>query len=215
MENYHIFNYLSDTDIKRIFETGSVRKFKRKSTIFNQGEDSDSVCLILSGKVKIYVSDMDGRVTIVRLLGTGEYFGELGLIDSLPRSATVEALEDTQLNIISQEKFREYLRKNADLASTLIPQLTARIRDLTTELMKSRTGNAYTCFRSVLYDLAIKQADGTFLIEQKFTQQEFGEFVGTARENINRFIKGLKRGEYIMENLLGQLVIQKTLPMNW
>ena len=205
----------SDWDVRNIIKTGASRKFKKKSTIFNQGDDSDSVYFIQSGKVKVFVTDESGRVTILRLLSAGEYFGELGLIDIQPRSATVETLEDTQLKVVSEAKFREYLRINPELALKLILQLTTRIRDLTSELMISRTKNAYSGFRSKLYDLAIKQADSTLLIEQKFTMQDFAELVGTTRENISRFISGLKQGGYLTKSAEGQWLILKTLPLNW
>jgi CRP/FNR family cyclic AMP-dependent transcriptional regulator len=206
---------LTDDDINQIKSFGNPRHFKKKSTIFFQDDDSDAFYFIDQGQVKIQVLSQSGRINLLRILGPGEYFGELGLLDDKPRSTTVETLVDTQLTIISKTQFLVCLINNTMLSNKFIPVLTERIRSLTDELTMSRVSNAYICLRTKLYDLASKQTDGTYLIEQKFTQQELGEFVGTARENINRFIKALKQGGYIEENAQGQWLIVKPLPQNW
>jgi CRP/FNR family cyclic AMP-dependent transcriptional regulator len=206
---------LTDDDINQIKSFGNPRRFKKKATIFFQDDDSDAFYFIDQGQVKVQVLSQSGRINLLRILGPGEYFGELGLLDAKPRSTTVETLVDTQLTIISKTQFLACLMNNAMLSNKFIPVLTERIRSLTNELTVSRVNNAYFCLRTKLYDLASKQSDGTYLIEQKFTQQELGEFVGTARENINRFIKGLKQGGYIKENTQGQWIIVKPLPQNW
>lgn len=194
---------------------GITRCFQKKSIIFFQDDDSDAFYYIEQGQVKVQVLSEAGKNNLLRVLGPGEFFGELGLLDGKPRSTTIETLVDTQLIIISKVKFFDYLESNPQFSANLIPALTGRIRSLTDELTISRVNNAYYCFRSKLYNLATEQKDGTYLIENKFTQQEMGEFVGTARENINRFVVALKKGGYLKENIKGQWVIIKTLPQNW
>ncbi len=206
---------LTDDDINQIKSFGKTRQFKKKSTIFFQDDDSDAFYFIEQGQVKVQVLSQSGRINLLRILGPGEYFGELGLLDDKPRSTTIETLVDTQLTIISKAQFAVCLMNNSMLANKFIPEMAERIRTLTDELTVSRVSNAYICLRTKLYDLACKQSDGTYLIEQKFTQQELGEFVGTARENINRFIKALKQGGYIKETPQGQWIIVRPLPQNW
>ncbi len=206
---------LTVDDINQIKSFGKTRRFEKKSTIFFQNDDSDAFYFIEQGQVKVQVLSQSGRINLLRILGPGEYFGELGLLDDKPRSTTIETLVDTQLTIISKTQFLVCLMNNALLSKKFIPVLTERIRSLTEDLTVSRVNNAYFCLRTKLYDLASKQSDSTYLIEQKLTQQELGEFVGTARENINRFIKALKQGGYIEENSKGQWIIIKPLPQNW
>lgn len=206
---------LTNEAITQIREFGITRRFQKKSIIFFQEDESDAFYFIEQGRVKVQVLSKTGRNNLLRILGPGEYFGELGLLDNKPRSTTIETLVDTQLTIISKTQFTACLTDNTLFSIKLIPTLTERIRSLTDDLTVSRVSNAYFCFRTKLYDLAVKQEDGTYLIENKFTQQELGEFVGTARENINRFVVALKKGGYIVENNQGQWIITKTLPQNW
>jgi len=207
-------NFCNNT-IAEIREIGNTRRFRKKSIIFFQNDDSDAFYFIEQGQVKVEILNDKGRNNILRVLSSGDYFGELGLLDNKPRSTTIETLVDTQLTIISKSQFINYLADNVTFSTKLLPTLADRIRNLTDELTISRVNNAYFCFRTQLYSLATKQNDGTYLIESKFTQQELGEFIGTARENINRFVVALKKGGYIKENHIGQWVIIKTLPLNW
>lgn len=206
---------ITNEAILQIKNFGITRHFQKKSIIFFQGDDSDAFYYIEQGQVKVQVLSQTGRNNLLRILGPGEYFRELGLLDDKPRSTTIETLVDTQLTIISKAQFTDFLTNNSLLSTNLLPLLTGRIRNLTDELTISRVNDAYFCFRTKLYNLATEQKDGTYLIENKFTQQEIGEFVGTARENINRFVVALKKGGYIKENNHGQWIIVKTLPQNW
>ncbi|MCK5831746.1 MAG: Crp/Fnr family transcriptional regulator [Methylococcales bacterium] len=206
---------LSNETISNIKKLGCTRHFQKKSIIFFQGDESDSFYFIEQGQVKVLILSQSGRNNLLRVLSSGEYFGELGLLDNKSRSTTIEALVDTQLTVVSKEKFITYFTDNDFFSEKIIPSLIERIRNLTEELTDSRVNNAYFCFRTKLYKLATVQKDGTYLIENKFTQQEMGEFVGTARENINRFIVALKKGGYIKVSEIGQWVIVKQLPQNW
>ncbi len=206
---------LTNDAIDQIRRLGITRCFRKKSIIFFQDDDSDAFYFIEQGQVKVQVLSKTGRNNLIRILGYGEYFGELGLLDNKPRSTTIETLSDAQLTIISKAQFTAYLTNNILFSRKLIPTLTERIRSLTDELTVCRVNNAYFCFRTKLYNLATKQKNGTYVIENKFTQQELGEFVGTARENINRFAVALKKGGYIKENIHGQWVILKRLPQSW
>ncbi|MEE9338149.1 MAG: Crp/Fnr family transcriptional regulator [Methylococcaceae bacterium] len=206
---------LTNDVISQIRQSGISRHYQKKSIIFFQDDDSDAFYYIEQGQVKVQVLSETGRNNLLRILGPGDYFGELGLLDEKPRSTTIETLVDTHLIIISKDQFSNCLTNNTVFSTKLVPTLTERIRSLTDELTISRVNNAYYCFRTRLYNLATEQEDGTYLIENKFTQQEMGEFVGTARENINRFVVALKKGGYIKENAQGQWVIIKSLPKNW
>lgn len=206
---------LTNDAISQIRQSGISRHFQKKSIVFFQDDDSDAFYYIEQGQVKVLVLSKTGRNNLLRILGPGDYFGELGLLDEKPRSTTIETLVDTKLIIISKAQFIQCLTNNNVFSSKLVPTLTGRIRSLTDELTLSRVNNAYYCFRTRLYNLATEQDNGTYLIENKFTQQEMGEFVGTARENINRFVVALKKGGYIKENAQGQWVILKVLPQNW
>lgn len=215
-----MYSVFQDSELKQfklqdLFQSGLRRKFAKRAMVFHQGDDSDAVYWIESGKLKVYVTDDAGRISILRLMGPGELLGELALFDQHTRSASVEAIEESRLIALSLENLRPHLAQNLELMNLFNIQLSTRVRDLTEELMQTRNCNAYTCFRSKLYALAETLDDGSMRLQQKFTQQELGEFIGTTRENINRFVKGLKQGGYLCEDPDGHLKIMKPLPQSW
>ncbi|HFD13464.1 MAG TPA: Crp/Fnr family transcriptional regulator [Crenotrichaceae bacterium] len=214
-ENKPLLDGLCADNIDEIKHFGITRTYKKKSIIFFQNDDSNSLYFIEQGQVKIQVLGKTGRTNLLRILGPGEYFGELGLLDEKPRSTTAETLVDSQITVISKTQFITCLTNNPILYSRLISVLTERIRHLTNELTNSRITNSYICFRTKLYELATEQPDGTYILEQSLTQQDLGDFVGTARENINRFVKALKQGGYLTVSTRGKWIIEKPLPHNW
>ncbi len=155
---------LTNDTINQIRQSGISRHFQKKSIVFFQDDDSDAFYYIEQGQVKVQVLSKTGRNNLLRILGPGDYFGELGLLDEKPRSTTIETLVDTQLIIISKAQFTQCLTNNNVFSTKLVPTLTDRIRSLTDELTLSRVNNAYYCFRTRLYNLATEQDNGTYLI---------------------------------------------------
>lgn len=214
-EHKPLFDQLSKEDMKYISSHGVARGFPQRATVLNQGDESNSVYFIDSGRVKVFVTDEQGKSTTLRYQGPGEYFGDLGLIDDEPRSASVVTTTKSQFTMISRRKFKSCLTQHPSLANKMIPLLAYRIRNLTEELAICRLSKAYLRFRAILYNLASKQSDGTLKISQKITQQEFADLIGCDRVYISRFLKELKYGRYIEENPQGQINLLRNLPPDW
>lgn len=210
-----MFESLSTSDIEYITRFGVVRTFPAKARVFNQGDDSNSVFFINSGRVKVFVNDKNGKTSILRYQGPGEFFGDLSLIDDQPRSATVESIIESSVTQISRTKIHDCLGERPAIMTKMVPFFVQRIRDLTDDLALCRLGSSYLRFRAKLYSLSVAQSDNTRIIPQRITHQEFGELVGTVRENIGRFLSGLKAGGYIEEDAEDHIVIKKKLPEAW
>ncbi len=207
--------HFSEDDIHALYMLGHKRSFPGKARVFSQGDEGSSIFFINKGRVKIYTRSKNGKECIFRYLESGEYFGELALIDDQPRSTTVETTVYSEFTIISKKDFESCLLSRPSLNSTIIPALTARIRDLTEELTHCKLCKAYVRLRKKFYQLAVEQEDGTLLIEHWYTQNDLASLVGVSRETITHLLKELKTGGWIRENSSRQLLIEKRLPQDY
>ena len=130
-------------------------------------------------------------------LGAGDYFGELALLDDDRRSASVRTLEKASFLIIYKEEFNKVLLNQANIAATLIRNLTRRVRKLTQDVKALALQGVYGRVTTVLTTLADAREDGTSIIPEKLTQQDIADRVGASREMVARILKDLTIGEYI------------------
>ena len=111
-----LFSKLEKDDIRLVTQHGVLKRYPKNSLIIQEGEDSDSLYFISQGRVKIYVSDENAREVILNIQGTGEYFGELALIDEGPRSASVMTMEPSHMIVVSRDLFHACLGEHPEIA---------------------------------------------------------------------------------------------------
>jgi CRP/FNR family transcriptional regulator, cyclic AMP receptor protein len=113
----------------------TTRSYREGRIVVRQGDTSMALYVVLSGSVRIDLEkDADRRVQISPHVGANGFFGEMGLIEDEPRSATVTALEETECALLAKWDFQNELRSDPDIALALMPVLNARIRDLNARL---------------------------------------------------------------------------------
>jgi CRP/FNR family cyclic AMP-dependent transcriptional regulator len=125
-----LLSRLSSTQRTRLAKLATTRKYQAGSVIVRQGDTSMSFYVILSGRVRVEQELGDNQRLTLREFGPGGYFGEMGLIDDMPRSATVVAVEPTECALLAKWDFGNELREDPDIAMALLPILSQRIRDL-------------------------------------------------------------------------------------
>jgi CRP/FNR family cyclic AMP-dependent transcriptional regulator len=111
-----LFARLAPEQLAEVIRHGSTRQFPRIAVIITEGDQSDSFYVIEDGRVKVFVSDEQGREFVIRHLGPGEYFGELALIEDSPRTASVMSTEPAKLRVVSKAAFQECLERNPDIS---------------------------------------------------------------------------------------------------
>ena len=126
---------LHDQLVQAIAETGDIRSFPAKAIFINEGDVSDSLFIILSGKVKVYSANESGKEVIFNVHGPGDYIGEMSL-DGEPRSASAMTLEPTTCSVVSGKHLREFIAQHPDFAIHLIHKLIRRAR-VVSENLKS------------------------------------------------------------------------------
>ena len=136
LENIPLFSVLGKEELDAISRLAVTRNYPKNSIIINEGDHTDSLYVILSGKVKIFLTDDQQKEVIVAIQREGDYFGELALLDEAPRSASVMTMEPCSLLIVSRSAFERHLAGDPKLAISLMRGLAARLR-ATTENVKS------------------------------------------------------------------------------
>ena len=201
-----------DAVVRALTEHGVVRSYPKNAIIITEGDPSDSLYVILSGRVKVYLSDESGKEVVLDVHGPGRYVGEMA-IDNQPRSASVMTLEPCKLSVLSGAQFREFVRQNPDAAVHLIRSLTHRARVASQNIRSLALMDVYGRVARLLLELA-EEKDGRAVIAEHYTQQELAQRVGCSREMISRIFKDLIAGGYISTQGR-RIVLERKLPTRW
>jgi CRP/FNR family transcriptional regulator, cyclic AMP receptor protein len=184
-----------DPLVRELAGHGQVRTFAKNAVMINEGDDSNSLFVILSGKVKIYSADESGREIIYDDHGPGEYVGEMAL-DGRPRSASVKTLEPTVCSMLNRDEVRRAISGNPDIALQILSTLIERARIATASVRNLALLDVYGRVARLLLDLA-EDKDGKLVIPERLTQQDIGDRVGASRDMVSRIFKDLVAGSYI------------------
>jgi CRP/FNR family cyclic AMP-dependent transcriptional regulator len=213
LRNIPILSDLSPADLQTIAGHARVRTVPKNTVVITEGDESDSLYVILSGKIKVYLTDKEGREVVLNTQGPGDYFGELALMDPAPRSASVMALEPSKFSIISKADFEECLFRNPAIGLRLMKAMARRIRALSERVRDLALRDVYGRVATLLQTLATDH-DGDLRIEQPLTYHEIANQVGASQEMVGRIMRDLLSGGYIeIENRI--VTLKKRLPERW
>lgn len=213
LQNIPLFSVLGTEELDAIERLAVTRKYPKNSVIINEGDHTDSLYVILSGKVKIFLTDNQQREVIVAIQRTGDYFGELALLDEAPRSASVMTMEPCTLLMITRNAFERHLASEPKIAISLLRGLAERLRATTENVKSLALMDVYGRIARTLLQLA-KEEEGHQVIDERLTHQDLANMVGASREMVSRIMKDLARGDYI--KIEGKrIVIKEKLPPGW
>jgi CRP/FNR family cyclic AMP-dependent transcriptional regulator len=198
--------------LKALSEQGSVKAYPKNTIIVSEGERSESLFIILSGKVKVFLADEEGKEVLLSTQGPGEYFGEM-ILDEGPRSASVMTLEPSRFAVVTTDQFKQFVADNPEVGLELVKSLIHRVRELTKSVGNLALLDVYGRVARLLLDLAT-EVDGQQVITTHMTQQDMASRVGCSREMISRIMKDLRTGGYIKMD--GErMIIAKKPPSAW
>jgi CRP/FNR family cyclic AMP-dependent transcriptional regulator len=207
-----LFQGVSDADLSALADRTAVRSYPKQAIIVNEGDESDSLYLIMSGRVKIYLADEHGKELILAIKGPGQYFGEM-VLDGDARSASVMTLEPSQFAILARGDFRTFLLGHAEVALQLIQNLIRVARGLNRSVRNLAMLDVYGRVARILLELAVER-DGKLVIPERLTQKDIAARVGASREMINRILRDLTTGGYVSVQD-GRITINKAPPQRW
>ncbi|MGI9046403.1 MAG: Crp/Fnr family transcriptional regulator [Burkholderiales bacterium] len=203
---------LTEEHLRALARHGVARTFRKNTIVISEGDATDSLYIILSGKVKVYLADESGKEVVLNVEGPGSYFGEM-VLDGGPRSASVMTMETSTFSVVAKDALKKFLGDNPEVAIHVIEKLIARTRSLTENVRSLALLDVYGRVAKLLLDLA-REEDGKLVIADKLTQQDIANRVGASREMISRILKDLATGGYI--NITDKkIVINKKPPARW
>jgi CRP/FNR family cyclic AMP-dependent transcriptional regulator len=203
---------LQSETLNAIAASGVIRAFPRNSILINEGDVGDSLFIVLSGRVKVFASNEQGREFVIDFHGQGEYVGEMSL-DGARRSASVVTVEPTTCAVVNRAQFREFILAHPDFAMHLIERLIHRVRVTTGNLKSLALSDVYGRLVRLLNTLVV-ESDGKHVVPEKLTQQDIADRVGASRDMIGKLMKDLIAGGYLhVEDRT--ITILKKLPTGW
>lgn len=203
---------LSDAELKAIGSHGIARSYPKNTIIVSEGDTTDSLYIILEGRVKVFVSDGEGHDVVLSTQGPGEYFGEM-VLDEGPRSASIMTLEPARFLVVPKSDFRDFVARNPAFALNLIEKLIGRARALTASVKSLALMDVYGRVARLLVEMA-EENGGQFAILQRLTQQEIASRIGASREMVSRILKDLSTGGYLTQSRAG-IVLHRKPPQHW
>lgn len=216
LNSLHKIELFAGLSTDALTELSSLMKevsFKKNSMVITQGDNTRSLFVIRSGRLKVFANNEEGDQTIFTFMKEGDFFGELSLLDDAPRSASVIAVEDSRGFSLSHHKFCTFLSNHREVCQPLFKALTARIRQMDETICNLTSRDTYGRLIQILYKEAEPQPDGK-LITQRFTHQDLAEMIGSSREMVSRILTDLRKGGYISVDKK-RILLEKKLPDHW
>ena len=191
-----LFASFPEEQLRALATVVSRRSASRGSIIIAAGDPTDSLYIILSGRFKVMMSDAEGKEVILSILSSGEFFGEMGLIDDAPRSASVVAIEPCELLVITRRDFKRCMAENSEMAMAVMRGLVRRLREADRKIGSLALLDVYGRVARLLLDMA-ETVDGQKMVTKRLPKQDIAKMIGASREMVSRVMKDLQTGGYI------------------
>ncbi len=198
---FPLFADLDDRELEAIATVAKPRHYAKDDVVFYADESGDIFCLIREGKVKVTMISPEGKEIILSLLGPGDFFGEMALLDDEPRSATVVATEALELVTIWRGDFLQILAEDFSISRKVLAELSRRLRNASSRIESLATMDVYGRLARFLLDLARDQGkvlDNGYVAVTRPTHQAIANMIGTSRETVSRLIHDLMRQNLLL-----------------
>jgi CRP/FNR family transcriptional regulator, cyclic AMP receptor protein len=218
LKGVDLFSALDDAQLNVISEMVIEKHFRKGEIILREDDDTtQSLFIIAKGEVKVLLTAEGGREAILATLKEGEFFGEMALLDGEPRSATVRAVEDSHLLTLRREDFLTNVRKQPDLALTLLAEMSLRLRRSNRQISSLALMKVYGRVAAALLQLMeergirskTKDGKSIIIVRDRPTQQSIAEMSGTTRETVSRVLNFFSKKGYIVLDGKDLLILQE------
>ncbi len=205
-----LLSSLNEQQLETLAAASARRNFPKGRTIVAEGEPSQSLYILLSGRAKVQRSDSEGKEVILAVLGSGDFFGEMSLIDDAPRSASVITLESCDFMSINKDSFKAILMQNSEVSLAIMRGLVKRLREADKKIETLALLDVYGRVARVLLDFS-ENVDGERIVKNKLPRQEIAKMIGASREMVSRVMKGLEIDGYIVPLPEGRLMLREKI----
>ena len=187
LQKVPLFSQLASPELQRVVEVARERSYPKNSVILFEDDPGDALYVVAKGQVKVVLIGEDGREVILSVLGEGEFFGEMALIDDEPRSAHVIAMEDSALIVLRREDFQGILIHAPGIALALLKELSRRLCRVDEKVGSLVLLDVHGRVAQLLLDLA-DETDGQ-RITRRLTHHTIAQMIGSSRETVSRTMR--------------------------
>ena len=214
LTSVELFAEMNEEEIDDLTSLAQIKKLDKDTTVFHAGDPADAVFVVASGRVKVVITSSDGKEFILTVLGAGQVFGEMALLESAPRSASVVTLSAVEVLVISRADFQRLLDSNARISQRLMAILSRRLRRANAKMESLAYMDVAGRLARYLLDLARdhgQRLGNGWVVVRRPTHSDIAHSIGTSRETVSRLINEFEEGfglvnkgkfTYIRENLL-------------
>jgi CRP/FNR family cyclic AMP-dependent transcriptional regulator len=191
------FKGLAPALIEQLSSYAITRTVEGGKQIYAKGDPGNSLYAVVAGSVRVSVPSMDGKDTIFNLLGQGDIFGEIALLDGRPRSADVSAVTDCELMVISRRDFQPLMQSHFEIALKFIELLCARVRKTSEQVEDISSLDLPTRLAKILLQLAENAQASPQGRKISMTQREIGQIIGMSRESTNKQLRSWEARNWV------------------
>jgi len=196
LKSVPLFASVPDEQLRTLVSVVTRRSAPRASVIMAAGDQIDCLYIVISGRLKVMMGDADGKEVILSLIGPGEFFGEMGLIDDSPRSASVVTIEPCELLSVTKRDFKKCLGENFEMSMAVMRGLVRRLREADRKIGSLALLDVYGRVARLLLDMA-EDVNGQKVVTKRLPKQDIAKMIGASREMVSRVMKDLQTSGYI------------------
>jgi CRP-like cAMP-binding protein len=214
LKEIELFSELDPKELKEVADVAQLKHLPSDTAIFHEGDTSDAIYITVTGRVKIVTTSSDGKEFILTVLGAGQVFGEMGLLEVAPRSASVITITEVDLLVIKLEEFEHLLNSSPGISRKLMTILSRRLRRANSKMESLAYMDVAGRLARYLLDMASdhgQRLGNGWVVVRRPTHSDIAHSIGTSRETVSRLINEFEEGfglvnkgkfTYIRENLL-------------
>ena len=206
-----LFALLSSSHAELVADSIVKRRYKRGEIIVEQGQKTNTLFIILTGRVRVVTADKRGREVILATLQPGDYLGEMSLIDNQAHSATVRAEIQTDMLTLGRSEFARCLPENSSMSYSIMRGLVQRLRQADRKIESLALMDVYGRVARALLEFAAPDREGLMAIRDRISRQDIAKMVGASREMVSRVMKDLEERGFIETREDGSMLIKDRL----
>lgn len=209
-----LFSMLLPEQAEALAAAVSKKRFKRGEILVEQGKKTDALYIVLTGRIRVLMSDSKGREVILATLSSGDYVGEMSLIDDAPHSASVVVDQQVDVLVLGRDSFLRCLAENAEMAHAVMRVLVQRLRKASENISSLALVGVYGRVAKVLLESAVPDEHGSLLIRDKVSRQDIAKMVGASREMVSRVMKDFEEQGFIqlLDSGMVRVIERRTHP---
>ena len=197
LSEIELFSELNEGELQEVAAHAQIRKVPTDTTIFYEGDPADAVFVVVNGRVKVVTTSSDGKEFILTVLGSGQVFGEMGLLEVAPRSAAVITITEVELMVIKRDDFDRLIESSPTISRKLMAILSRRLRRANSKMESLAYMDVAGRLARYLLDMALdhgQRLGNGWVVVKRPTHSDIAHSIGTSRETVSRLINEFEEG---------------------